>query len=54
MCGVKTCATMDKENVRKVFLKIKQHEKEWQSAKHGKLTGHKFVFSFEKKKEKTS
>jgi len=25
MCGVKTCATLDKENVRKVFLKIKQH-----------------------------
>jgi hypothetical protein len=29
-------------------------EKEWQSAKHGKLTGLKFVFSFEKKREKTS
>jgi hypothetical protein len=25
MCGVKTYATLDKENVRKVFLKIKQH-----------------------------
>jgi hypothetical protein len=25
MCGVKTDATLDKENVRKVFLKIKQH-----------------------------
>ena len=25
MCGVKTCATLDKENVRKAFLKIKQH-----------------------------
>jgi hypothetical protein len=25
MCGVKTFATLDKENVRKVFLKIKQH-----------------------------
>jgi hypothetical protein len=25
MCGVKTCATPDKENVRKVYPKIKQH-----------------------------
>jgi hypothetical protein len=25
MCGVKTYATLDKENVLKVFLKIKQH-----------------------------
>jgi hypothetical protein len=25
MCGVKTYATLDKENVRKVFLKIKHH-----------------------------
>jgi hypothetical protein len=25
MCGVKTDATLDKENVLKVFLKIKQH-----------------------------
>jgi hypothetical protein len=24
MCGVKSCATLDKENVRKVFLKIKK------------------------------
>jgi hypothetical protein len=24
MCGVKTYATLDKENVRNVFLKIKQ------------------------------
>jgi len=24
MCGVKTFATLDKENVRKVYLKIKQ------------------------------
>ena len=77
MCGVKTFATLDKTNVCKVFLKIKQHnvnmaskiaynikiisqttdyqrpwtlnlaeEKEWQSAKHGKLTGLKFVFNF--------
>jgi len=27
-------------------------EKEWQSAKHGKLTSLKFVFSFEKKKKR--
>jgi len=27
MCGVKTCAIMDKENVHKVFLKIKQQKR---------------------------